>query len=62
MSFPMVFGHQEVPKASVSIGLIISVINGICLMLATIKRTNKCLLHALAVTVHSKIKILSSFT
>ncbi len=62
MSFTIVFGQQEVPKASASIGLIICLINGNCLMLATKKRTNKYLLHALAVTVHSKINILSSFT
>lgn len=58
MSFPMVFGQQEVPNASASTGLIICLINDNCLILATIKRTKKYFF-ALEWTVHSKINILS---
>lgn len=61
MSFPMVFGQREVPNASASTELIICLINGNCLILATMKRTKKYLF-ALKGTVHSKINILSLLT
>lgn len=49
------------PRSFTSTGLIICLINGNCLILATIKRTKKYLF-ALKGTVHSKINILSLLT
>jgi len=61
MRFPVVFGQRVVPNTSASTGLIICLINGNCLILATVKRTKKYLF-ALKGTVHSKINILSLLT